>query len=101
MFSGSEPLHLGFCTGGAAANPVQNIPRTHGQMLGQFFLNLCVEYMLNFKCRRTEGPNNKLLHVLQWCIAVWAAISVMQTTDISFLLFIISQVLIQVSKPFE
>jgi len=57
--------------------------------------------MLNFKYWRTEGPNSKLLHVLQWCIAVWAAMSVMQIIHISFLLFIISQVLIQVSKHLE
>lgn len=37
MFSRSEPLDLGFCTGGATANPVLNILRTYRQMLGQFF----------------------------------------------------------------
>lgn len=79
----SEPSDLGFGTGGATANPVQNTPKCMDRSI---FLNLCAEYMLNFKCRRAEGPNNELFHVLQWCIAVWAAISVMQ--GFPFLMFL-------------
>lgn len=101
----SEPSDLGLGTGGATANPVQNTPKCTDRSI---FLDLCAEYMLNFKCRRAEGPNNELFHVLQWCIAVWAAISVMQETDISFfdvsfffLFPFISPVHTQVSKPLE
>lgn len=46
-----------------------------------------------------------LFHVLQWCIALWAAIPVMQRTDFFcyffFFIIIMSQARIQVSKSFE